>query len=569
MKCWCFALCAVVLLGLIASCSKTEEKAVANMGDKILTVADIKAEYLSISKGSRPDLVAIEEKEQFVRDVLSKEIIEAEARKIGLDKMPEVVEAGQNALRRQAWQVFYEDRIKSQVRVSEDDLRSLHAKQRYRYHLAWIFVRSKALADELSSRIKAGEDFGALASRHSLDPSRERAGDIGMRALGTMPEDVEDTIMSMSPGGVTDPIYFAGYYAIIKLYEKEPIEQQDFEASRSSLEVMARSRRENLLQREVLVELEQKYALAFNDDVIDMISARTRAIYPSEKVEVGKVPEFSDEELARTVATYQGVEWRVRNYVERIKAQSDYLRPGYGTDSEAIKAIIRDFMAGEIWFLEIREAGYEDDPKITRQAERAFEEAIVTEMHTRLVGDVTVDDDKLREFYTEKADELVTEPGARLAAITLETEAEADEVYSQLQAGASFGKLAREKSIDRVTGDNDGEFRRPLYRSQIEQFPEIEDLINQLSEGGYSSPIPTPPGFGPEGYMVVKVLEKIEARQMEFEEVRDMIGQRVLQMEQDQVFGEWLREKMEEYQVEIYPDALGRIDFAELKDQEA
>jgi parvulin-like peptidyl-prolyl isomerase len=569
MKRWLLALCVVVLLGLVLSCSKTEEKAVASMGGQVLTVADIKAEYLSITKGSRPDLVAIEEKEQFVRDVLSKEIIETEARKIGLDKMPEVIEVGQNALRRQAWQVFYDDRIKSQVSVGDDDLRALHAKQRYRYHLAWIFVRSKVLAEELVARIKGGEDFGVLASRHSLDASRERAGDIGMRALGTMPEGVEDMIMAMSSGEVSDPIYYAGYYAIIKLHEKEQIEQQDFEAARSSLEVMARSRRENLLQREVLAQLQQKYGLAFNDDVIDMIAAETEALYPSETVEPGKVPEFSDEELARTVATYQGAEWRVRNYVERIKAQSDYLRPGYGTDSETIKAIIKDFIAGEIWFLEIRGEGYEEDPEVARQAERAFEEAIVTEMHTRLVADVTVDEDKLREFYSEKTDELVTEPGARLAVITLETEADAEEVYRELQAGGSFSGLARAKSIDRVTGDNDGELRRPLYRSQIEQFPEIEDLVNQLSEGSYSRPIPTPPGFGPEGYILVKVVEKIEARQMDFEEVRDMIGQRVLQLEQDRVFGEWLREKMEEYAVEIYPDALGRIDFSEIKDQEA
>ena len=89
-----------------------------------------------------------------------------------------------------------------------------------------------------------------------------------------------------------------------------------------------------------------------------------------------------------------------------------------------------------------------------------------------------------------------------------------------------------------------------------------------MDDGDYSRPIPVPPGFGPDGFMVVQVQEKIESRPMEVDEVRRTLSDRLLQVEQDQVFGEWLKERMVEYQVEIYPDALGEIDFDELREQE-
>jgi len=70
----------------------------------------------------------------------------------------------------------------------------------------------------------------------------------------------------------------------------------------------------------------------------------------------------------------------------------------------------------------------------------------------------------------------------------------------------------------------------------------------------------------PGEYIIIKVLDKIESKQLEFDEVKQMLGQRVVQLEQDQVFGTWLADKMTEYEVEIYPDPLSEIDFASLRD---
>jgi parvulin-like peptidyl-prolyl isomerase len=564
MKRAIFAACMMVAVGLVLSCSKTDEDVVARLGGEDITAGMIKDEYLAISEGARPVLTTMEEKEQFVRDVLSKEILEREAMKLGLDVLPEVQQTRQNAVQRKAWELYYNDNVRSKVEVSEQEIKDLYDMQRYRYHLGWIFVRSRAQADDLARRIAAGEDFEALAAKYSIDASRIRGGDIGVRALGTLPAEVEKMVSKMAVGTVSDPIEYGGHYMLVKVFERDDTEPPDFETLREGLVSMVRTRKETVLQQRLAEELKQKYGLKFHDDVVDMIVAKTRALYPVE-AEAGKIPEFSDEELGRVVAEYDGGEWRVRTYVEKIQAQQEFMRPAYGTDAETIKNVIGDYITGELWMREIQSKGYEQRPEVMRAAERATEEALITAMHREVVKDVEVDDEKLRDFYTEHKDELWSDAGAKLAVITTETEDEAQSIYDELQAGGDFAELAREKSFDRVSGEEGGELRTALYDRQLEAYPDILELVNNTAVGRYSHPIAMPAGFMPGEYIIVKVLDKIESVQLQFDEIKQMLGQRVVQFEQDKAFGTWLSGKMEEYGVEIYPEPLAQIDFSQLK----
>ena len=160
-----FMMCIVVAVGLALSCSKTEEEVVARLGDDVITAGMVKDEYLAISAGSRPVLATIEEQEQFVRDILSKEIMEREAVKLGLDVLPEVQQARQSMIQRKAWELYYNDKVRSRVGVSEQEIEDLYELQRYRYHLGWIFVRSRALIEELAGRIAA---WGPGSARRRL-----------------------------------------------------------------------------------------------------------------------------------------------------------------------------------------------------------------------------------------------------------------------------------------------------------------------------------------------------------------------------------------------------------------
>jgi len=215
---------------------------------------------------------------------------------------------------------------------------------------------------------------------------------------------------------------------------------------------------------------------------------------------------------------------------------------------------------------EIESEGYDRQPEVLQAGERAGEEALVTAMYREVVKDVDVDEEKLREFYDEHREELWSDPGVELAVITTETQEEAESIYEELQAGGDFAELAKERSFDEVSGAQGGKLRGALYTRQLEAFPDIVDVVGNTAEGQYARPLPMPAGFMAGEYAIIKVIKKIESVPLEFNEIKQMLGQRVVQLEQDQAFGEWLTGKMEEYGVEIYPEPLAQIDFASLRE---
>jgi parvulin-like peptidyl-prolyl isomerase len=563
--------CLVMVIGLffclVGGCGNTDNKVAAKVGKDVITVKMVKDQYMAISPSGRPDLKTIDEKEAFIKDIVSKHILWLEARKLGLDRVPEVTRAGQQATGQKAWQTLYEEQVRAQTKISDKDLQDLYAKQKTSYHVGWIFVRSRALADEVDRRLKNGEDFAKIASQYSIDASRSEGGDLGFRNLGMMPADIETKLMSMSPGETSGVIPYDTYYVIIKLFEVKEIQPQPLEQVKSGLESMLRSTQENARQRQLAADLKKAYDLKLNDAAIDMIVAKTKALYKSPNVAIGAIPEFSDEEQDRELAKWKGGAWKVGNYAEAIKSLRDYMRPGPDADRETVQSIVSDYVGGQIWNAEIKAKGYDTRPEAVQAGQRAVEEAVITALHDQLVKDVKVDSTKITAFYEEHKDKLMTGPGVRISVILTTDSTGAGAAYAEIKGGASFESVAKKRSTDELTGPRGGALPQALYKQDLEQFPDLEGVLDNLKVGEYSTPMPIPPGFGKEGYMVVRLDQRLEPRQLRLDEVRDYLTSQVLAVEQDKAFGEWLKGKTDEYKVEIFPETLSRVDFTLLKNQ--
>jgi len=80
---------------------------------------------------------------------------------------------------------------------------------------------AKKKAEDLIVRLKAGEDFAALAKENSEDPgSADRGGDY-LFGRGQMHKEFEDVAFGLNPGQITEtPVFTASGYHILKLEEK-------------------------------------------------------------------------------------------------------------------------------------------------------------------------------------------------------------------------------------------------------------------------------------------------------------------------------------------------------------
>lgn len=89
-------------------------------------------------------------------------------------------------------------------------------------------AQARARADSLLERLRAGEDFEAMAARVTDDPAtRDNGGDLGVFARGAMLREVERAAFAMRPGDLSRaPVKSSVGYHVLKVREYVPMVAQ-------------------------------------------------------------------------------------------------------------------------------------------------------------------------------------------------------------------------------------------------------------------------------------------------------------------------------------------------------
>ncbi|MCM0081744.1 peptidylprolyl isomerase [Geomonas sp. Red32] len=89
--------------------------------------------------------------------------------------------------------------------------------------------KAKEKAEAILKRVKAGEDFAALAKAESSCPSAAQGGDLGEFTRGQMVPQFDEAVFSMKPGEISNVVETTFGYHIIKLVEKKEGKTEKFE----------------------------------------------------------------------------------------------------------------------------------------------------------------------------------------------------------------------------------------------------------------------------------------------------------------------------------------------------
>lgn len=103
--------------------------------------------------------------------------------------------------------------------------------------------KAEEQAQALAKRVRAGEDFAALARQHSGDGSAPQGGDMGYLHSGMLPEGTQAALAKLKNGETSDAVRLLEGLAVFRLTDRKVARLRDFEA--------VKVRAQELAQREL------------------------------------------------------------------------------------------------------------------------------------------------------------------------------------------------------------------------------------------------------------------------------------------------------------------------------
>jgi peptidyl-prolyl cis-trans isomerase C len=193
------------------------------------------------------------------QELVARELMTQEAQKRGLDKLP----ATQDALLTLRQNLFIELVLNDEFTknpITEAEMKAEYERQvkalksageLQQYQISTIVVSSEADARSVMTSLRADQAFDALAKSRSMDPSKEKGGELGWFLPEQIAPAISNVVVNLAPGAVSAaPIQVGPYWHVVKLTAKRPYQVPGFDESKNLVQAaVVQNRRAAFLKK--------------------------------------------------------------------------------------------------------------------------------------------------------------------------------------------------------------------------------------------------------------------------------------------------------------------------------
>lgn len=191
-------------------------------------------------------------KAQIINEMIDRQLLQQYAIKWGLDKEARLAIALD--LQQQLLLSLAEKKniLENDIKVTEQQLKDRYELEKEKaypieYHIQHINVASEDEAKSIIEKLDKDGDFSALATKFSLDKSKENGGDLGWVQKTSILPQIFENIAKLDKGSYSKiPVQTQPGWQIIKLVDSRAVTFLDFE--------QAKKRLHPALQRELLMQ---------------------------------------------------------------------------------------------------------------------------------------------------------------------------------------------------------------------------------------------------------------------------------------------------------------------------
>ena len=238
--------------------------------------------------------------------------------------------------------------------------------------------------------------------------------------------------------------------------------------------------------------------------------------------------------------------------LSQFQAELEKLPPNLrqmASDKKMQKEFLEQLATSRLLYQEGVKQGLTKDPAVKSQIDEATRKIILGVLLQREIENriQAPSPKEVNQYYLTHADEFLQEKQVKARHILLKDETEAKKVAAELQKGADFTTLARDKSScpSAAQGGDLGFFTR---NRMVKEFA---DAAFTLKKGEVSPPIKTK--FG---YHIIMIEEIKEARAKPLDEVRTTIENKLTQESKNQIFKNYVEGLKKKFNIVLHPDVI-------------
>ncbi len=398
----------LVLFLLLQSCGK-EGKIVARFGAHRITLEEFSEAYLEVLKQpsafDSPQL-----REQFLDELIDRRLLADEARRVGLandERLKFRVEAFRQKNMRDA---HYRRVIEPRITYDEADVRKVFAFANEKRHIRHLFCETKEQADSLYSLLEHGVPFTRLAGAIFPESAlSESGGDLGWVDWEQMEYDLAMTAYTLPLGRYSKPVRSSYGFHILQVidWKKNPmLSEQEYELKRKNARAMLENKLGEKVAHSYVEKMMQGKAIKVYPKTLRAVGEQLGSILrrsPSPRDRL-REEQLSDSELS----SLENHLWELRKEplasvdgrlltVGEFIAGLNYI-PYYAVHRRyktALDYALRDFVLTQ----EARDLGLEKEATVRVRTNLYEESLLQMAMRQRLLQNVRMNDDELREYF--------------------------------------------------------------------------------------------------------------------------------------------------------------------------
>ncbi len=271
-----------IALAFVASCAKgsgTTGSYVAKIDGTTISQEEAQAEMSALPDMAKQFFQGPEGTSKFVDELVKKEMLYLEAKKRGLDKNKDYQRKLEEFKKITLINTLLEKEIEAGSKVTDKDIKDYYDSHKDDFtintqvKISQIVVKTEDEVKKVHDRLKAGEDFGKVASDMSIDKvSAKSGGNLGTFKKGDLSPELEEAVFRLKKGEVSMPIKLKDGMHILKVTDAKG-SVVDFEKIKGLIAQRMTAEKQRESFDKFINTLKKGYKIDINKDAVSKLAA--------------------------------------------------------------------------------------------------------------------------------------------------------------------------------------------------------------------------------------------------------------------------------------------------------